>query len=377
MSDRNVQASGGVADQRPPLLSTGLATPRQKRVALVIAVVSFVAAAAIVPFAGLQLHAVHAFIPSYGAALVLVDLITALLLFDQVLRVRSFGMLLLASAYLFDALITVAHALSYPGAFTPGGLLGAREQTTAWLYVFWHGGFSLFVLGYALWERRGGARAAPWTEQQTRRAIALAAIAVTALVIGLVLLATLGHDLLPVVIQGGNYTPMVDKGISPAMWVLTLLAIVALRRRELRVIDLWLMLVVFAWLLDITLSAVAGSTRYDLGFYAGRLFGLIAASFLLLTLLVETIRLYSGALTAAASAEEKLAQWARSEAAEGFPGTRRPAGDVEVYVLKENVARYRSMLRSTTLAAAQRQTVAKLLDAEEEKLRVANGKQAG
>jgi len=33
--------------------------------------------------------------------------------------------------------------------------------------------------------------------------------------------------------------------------------------------------------------------RFDLGFYAGRIFGLCAASFVLLVLLIETISLYS------------------------------------------------------------------------------------
>ena len=49
-------------------------------------------------------------------------------------------MLALACGYLFDALIIIPHALTFPGAFTPAGLLGAKEQTTAWLYTFWHGG---------------------------------------------------------------------------------------------------------------------------------------------------------------------------------------------------------------------------------------------
>ena len=37
-----------------------------------------------------------------------------------------------------------------PGLFSPTGLLGAGPQSTAWLYMFWHGGFPLLVIGYAL-----------------------------------------------------------------------------------------------------------------------------------------------------------------------------------------------------------------------------------
>ena len=64
---------------------------------------------------------------------------------------------MLAAGYLFSALMAMAHALSFPGLFAPGGLLGAGPQTTAWLYFLWHGGFPLFFIGYALLkdEKRG------------------------------------------------------------------------------------------------------------------------------------------------------------------------------------------------------------------------------
>src|SRR5204863_7015745 len=107
----------------------------------VAALVSFVAIAS---FVRIHLVKLPAFIPSYEAALFFIDLITAILLFDQFARLRSAAVLVLASAYLFDALVIVPHALSFPGAFMTRGLLGAKEQTTAWLYVFWHGGFPLF-----------------------------------------------------------------------------------------------------------------------------------------------------------------------------------------------------------------------------------------
>jgi hypothetical protein len=142
------------AGERRLFLATALATRREKNVALAIAAVSLVAFIAIVPFARVPLAKMSAFIPSYEAALFFIDLVTAVLLFDQLIRVRSVGILALASGYLFDSFIIVPHALSFPGAFSPTGLLGAQAQTTAWLYVFWHGGFSLFVIAYALPRRR-------------------------------------------------------------------------------------------------------------------------------------------------------------------------------------------------------------------------------
>ena len=162
MVDQYLVSSTGSDDQRRLFLSTALATQQEKRVALTIAVIFFAAFIAIVPFVRVPLAKMPAFIPSYEAALFFIDLIVAVLLFDQFIRLRSSGILFLASGYLFDAFIIVAHALSFPGAFAPTGLLGAKEQTTAWLYVFWHGGFSLFMLCYALRGRREASSGSSW-----------------------------------------------------------------------------------------------------------------------------------------------------------------------------------------------------------------------
>ncbi len=58
-------------------------------------------------------------------------------------------------------------------------------------------------------------------------------------------------------------------------------------------LDLWLMVVLCAWLCDVALSAVLNAGRFDLGFYAGRIFGFAANSFVLLVLLLETRALYT------------------------------------------------------------------------------------
>src|SRR5207302_3832723 len=101
-------------------------------------------------FAAVPLTPIPAFVASYQFALALNDLITATLLFAQFSLLRSRALLLLASAYLFTAVAAIIHSLTFPGLFAPSGLLGAGPQTTAWLYMVWHGGFPLLVLGYAL-----------------------------------------------------------------------------------------------------------------------------------------------------------------------------------------------------------------------------------
>jgi hypothetical protein len=228
----------------PVFLATAPATRGEKRLAVAIASIALVLFIAFLPFVRTPLAPMPAFIPSYEAALFFIDLVTAILLFDQFTRLRSPGLLVLASGYLFDALIIVPHALSFPGAFAPTGLLGAREQTTAWLYVFWHGGFSLFVIAYALLRRREENRS-PRPTLHTGVPIAAAVLWVALLTVALTFLATWGHDWLPIVMQGSDYSLLVRKGVSPAVWILTLLAIAALWPRRQRALDLWLLVVMW------------------------------------------------------------------------------------------------------------------------------------
>ena len=352
-------------DQHGIFLVTALATPRQRRTALVIAAVTLAAFLVMVPFVRVPLARMPAFIPSYEAALLLIDLVTAVLLFDQFLRLRAASVLVLAAGYLFDACIIVPHALSFPGAFTPTGLLGAKEQTTAWLYVLWHGGFPLFVLAYAILRHGETSGRRRWVIERAGAAVGVAIACIVAIAAALALLATQRHDLLPIVMQGSDYSLLVRKGISPAVWALTLIAMAALWQRKQRTLDLWLMLVMWIWLFDIALAAVIGSTRFDLGFYAGRIFGLIAASFLLITLVVELAQMYTGVLGAAVRAEKRLAELTAAQArvdVKPFCDERQ-----ESFIHRQNIAHYRTLLESDKLDAARRSSVEKLLSEEEEK----------
>jgi hypothetical protein len=348
-------------------LATALASPRHKRIALVIAAFALLLFLAIVPFVRRPLLPMPAFIPSYEAALFFIDLITSVLLFDQALRLRSISVVVLAAGYLFDAFILVPHAMSFPGAFASNGLLGGGPQTTAWLYVFWHGGFPLFVMAYAVLRRREATL--PGVAPANGATVAAIVIGVAVLVALLVVLVTWQHDRLPVVMQGRDYSLLVTKGISPAVWALTLIAMLALWQKKQRVVDLWLMLVMWIWLFDIGLSAVIGSSRFDLGFYAGRIFGLIAASFLLVTLIVEMAQMFAGAMYAAVRAEQQLAVLGRVQ--EGRPRDRRRGDDTASYIQRENIARYQALLQSSDLDVGQRRAIEKLLAEEEAKSRAA------
>jgi hypothetical protein len=111
----------GSIDERRLFLATALASGGQKRAALIIAAVAAIGFVVAVPFARVPLIKLPAFIPSYEAALFFIDLITALLLFEQFVRLRLVSILVLASGYLFDAVLIVPHALPShrPGCLAP------------------------------------------------------------------------------------------------------------------------------------------------------------------------------------------------------------------------------------------------------------------
>jgi PAS domain S-box-containing protein len=273
---------------RSTFLSTLPATATDRTAALAVVGISAILFALTVPFAGTPLLPVPGFVASYQSALAVSDVVTAVLLLSQFSVLRTRALLWLASGYLFTAAAALVHALTFPGLFIPTGLLGAGQQTTVWLYMIWHAGFPIFVLGYAwLKEADGGAR----IRGATTKAIYTIVFGVVAAMAVFAWIVTAQHDLLPVLLRDGHYTPTMI-GVVSFVWSLSFAALVSLWfRRPHSVIDVWLMVVMCAWLFDIALSAIVNVARFDLGFYAGRLYGLCAATFVLAVLLVENVRL--------------------------------------------------------------------------------------
>jgi PAS domain S-box-containing protein len=242
-----------------------------------------------VPFAGVPMVQVPAFVASYQWALAVVDIITAVLLLAQFAVLRSRALLVLSTGYMFTAAAAVTHALTFPGLFAPTGLFGAGTQTTVWLYMIWHGGFPLFVLAYgALKDSNDGNRIAAGPAAP---AIVASVVGVIAAITVFAWLVTAQHGLLPVLLQDGHYTAAMI-GVVSFVWSLSFAALVTLwLRKPHTVIDVWLMVTMCAWLFDIALSAIVNVARFDLGFYAGRIYGLFASGFVLAVLLVENVRL--------------------------------------------------------------------------------------
>jgi PAS domain S-box-containing protein len=276
------------AIDRNIFLSTMPASRRDRMAALAVVIVSSVLFGLAVPFAGTPLAPVPAFVASYQSALAVNDLITAVLLFSQFAVTRSRALLLLASGYLFTAAAASVHGLSFPGLFSPTGLFGSGPQTTVWLFMIWHGVFPLLVLGYVLLKTRDGDAK---IKGSVAGGIFASLVAVSVAIVAFTWFVTGEHEYLPTLLSEGRYTTTMI-GVVSGVWCLSLAALAALWfRRPHSVIDVWLMVVLCAWLFDIALSAILNVARFDLGFYAGRIYGLCAASFVLAVLLIDNVAL--------------------------------------------------------------------------------------
>jgi diguanylate cyclase (GGDEF)-like protein len=272
-------------------LSTMPAGPDQRRLAITVLVFAAALFLAGLPFARIQLPAVWAFIPVYESWLVIIDGITAVLLFGQYAILRSRALLVLGAGYLFTASMTVAHALSFPGLFAENGLLGAGPQTTAWLYSFWRTGYAVSILLYALLKDREPEPYPP--RRRARVGVLWCAGLVLLATVFFTWLATAGVPFLPVLMDGHHYAPG-SYQVALIGWPIGIVAIVVLwRKKPHSVLDLWVLVVACIQALDVALSSTLNSGRFDLGWYVGRMYGVIAVSVVLLILLIENNRLYA------------------------------------------------------------------------------------
>ena len=168
------------------------ATPAQRRIALGLAMFITLVALATLPFARTPGPVIAPFVPAGVTAVILLDLVTALLFLLQFRQHGRASTLVLACAYLYTGLVVIPYILVFPGVFSADGLLGAGPQSAAWMWLFWHAGFPALLLVHAAVLRRERRDNVP--PQRHDGALLPAALAVLLLVVALGALATLGHD---------------------------------------------------------------------------------------------------------------------------------------------------------------------------------------
>ena len=275
--------------------------PIQTKVALLFAVLIVAGASAIVPIAQNHWPEQTWFLAVFQSSVFLLEGLTAVLLTSQVVATgQSRSFLWLAGGYAYTSLIAIIQLFTFPGLVSQTGGLGAGPQTAVWLWAFWHTGFPTFVivtLRAVIWDNNADPL------QRTRVSflelwplwIGIGA----ALAIGL--LCTRYSNVLPPLIQAGAYNRLRSGGLGPAILALNLaaLGLVIFVTRLRKPIFLWLAVGLLAFSLDVFLTLMA-SARYSAGWYAARGLSLVAASTLMIALIIRTFTLYRDAEARAA-----------------------------------------------------------------------------
>jgi signal transduction histidine kinase len=275
--------------------------PRQRQIAVAVGAALFIAFLVVLVFRDHQLPHIAAYIPVLDSVVFLNDLITALLLYSQYAVDRRRGALTLAAGYLFTAAITVPHLLTFPGAITANGLLGADAQTSVWLYVFGRLGLVAAVIVYVGFKRR-----AHGNEVAARAAsadVAISAAIAIGLVIMLTWLATHSQFVPPVMSDPVHATWVWSRVVGPALVVAYAAALALLWSRRSSVLDLWLLLAMWAWFLEMLLVSISTS-RFSVTWYAGA-FGVLGSCFILIILLYDVTVLYARFALAAAARDRE------------------------------------------------------------------------
>jgi signal transduction histidine kinase len=279
---------------KEPLLYNRRPTATQARTASTAALVVTVLFLVTLPFRDHRFAAIDAFIPVSCALLLMADGVTATLFLAAALVLRSKALMALGTGYFFTALIIVPAALTFPSAVSPAGLLGGSPDTPLWLYIFWHCGLPVSIIAYALLKNSPA-----WAHTASvspSKAMALCLLSATLLVGALTLLTTAGAPLLPQLLPDHTtWRPGQVVNLAVIMFSLFIGAMVVTWRRRSSVVDLWLLLVLLGWLAELLLTMLA-AYRFSVGWYSGRIIGLLSGQFVLFLLLAQTSRLYMRAV---------------------------------------------------------------------------------
>jgi signal transduction histidine kinase len=277
------------------------------RISLAIVGLLFATLVLVFPVHHIRVREIVAFVPMVDAFMLLAELIIATKLYAQAAVFRSRALTVLATGFVFAALLLIPHALTFPGAFAPNGLLGAGVNTTAWIFTARRAAFAIAVILYVLLKEADSA-AMPGREL-SREKITVWVLAAFVLAAAVTLLATIGHDLLPSFYLNRSEPILAYKvGYQSVILGLYIVAAAALFRKRKSVLDMWLLVMLSGWLVQSLLN-VPIQARFTVGWYC--LFGLMMVSniVVMLALIAETSWLYARlALSTSARRREREAR---------------------------------------------------------------------
>jgi signal transduction histidine kinase len=290
MLQANTHQHGLDAEHDPPIVVALMpSTPRQRAMAAGVAVIILALAALVAPFVNVQIGRIDSVLPVLQTVLSAADLLTATLLFAQYSVQPHRELLVVASGYIFAGSFAFLQTLSFPGSYAPNGLIGDVYNTPAWLFVLWYTTFPLSVLAYALFKDRGKVSRG---STKADMAITLSCVFGTIALLSWLVIGEVEH-LPSFFTKGLTVQTALSNQVNVGLALLGCFVLLVLFVRSRTVLDLWLMVTVFASLPNFLVAAYAGSARFSVGWYAARGFAVIASCMLLSVLLTEMTVLYS------------------------------------------------------------------------------------
>ena len=243
---------------------------------------------AVATYGDVPITIMPSFIPTSSVAAIIVDGLVGYLLIVHFFIFRQPAIGLVASAYGLQACSALVWLMSFPGAFTSDALLGFSGQAAMWIAVFTYVGFPALILAAVVAHRVGGKRLIP--KEYIPFAVLVSFCAPFIAVAIANWFAVRHMELLPWLIQNGDYAALATSPLGAVLWGINIVALVAVARPG-NVFFLWLAVSVFAEFLGMSLW-LSAAARHTFEWYAGQAAHLVSAMILLAALQWEVHQLY-------------------------------------------------------------------------------------
>jgi signal transduction histidine kinase len=283
--------TGSGQDHLPVVIAAMPISARERGIAFSVIIVLAVIDVMVAPFANVRLARVDAFIPAVQTVMCFIDLLIATLLFTQYSIYPAHAVLAVASGYVFSGLFAFIQTLAFPGVYSSTGLIGDGLNSAAWIFALWHTTFPLALIVYALSKDGSDVGRLSGRSIAVNLAVTIAFVLVTTA--ALTWLAVDGATYLPALYFNTlQQTPSANK-VNIFLWAVNVGAFVLLFVRRRTILDLWLIVVLFAWWPNFLVAIFETYVRFSAGWYVARVVALVASSTLLVVLLAESSALYA------------------------------------------------------------------------------------
>ena len=242
-------------------------TRQQTRLAFAITVILLLTFGAGAPFANVHLPPPKGLREILLTLIFATNLVTAILIFSQCSITHSRALLLLASGYLFSSLIMIPN-VTIAGDFSWTASFGTSIHRP-FIYAIWHFGFSTAVICYALLKDS--------KPISTQHPIGWSILIVVGSVCAITWAMVIFYNFIPpFFLDGSILTPLAHYAAGLDL-VIGISALLILWFRRSSVLDQWLLIAVFAMVLELSLVTFFIEDRNNLGSYCIRAYLVVTA----------------------------------------------------------------------------------------------------